>query len=227
MNNLSLSQKQIILGGLLGDSSFNKTKNGVYFSHSEKQLEYLQWKYSFFDTKANIDSVYHIYNGNKYLAYYFYISKKYLDDDCVLFIKKHLFSNEGRKKISLKYLNQLTPLGIAVWWMDDGNISLTKDGDNRYGKLSTHCFNYEENILIQKYFKDKWDIDVSIRKERIYYFIKIRSSELKKLIKIIYPYVIQIPSMIYKIDMKYKYTGRIGNDFIEVYNYIQQSKLLN
>lgn len=227
MYNLSLSQEQIILGGLLGDSYFEKKKERVSFAHSEKQLEYLKWKYSFFDTNANINSVYHTYNGKKYLGYYFIISKKYLNNEFALFIKKNLFSNDGRKKISLKYLNQLTPLGIAVWWMDDGNISLTKDGDNRYGKLSTHCFNYEENVLIQKYFKDKWNIDVSVKQERSYFFIKIRASELKKLIKIIYPYVIQIPSMIYKIDMKYKNMGCVGENFIEIYNYIQQKKLLN
>ena len=39
---ISLSQKQIILGGLLGDSSINN-KN-VQFSQSIKQKEYLLWK---------------------------------------------------------------------------------------------------------------------------------------------------------------------------------------
>ena len=48
MYNLSLSQEQIILGGLLGDSYFEKKKERVSFAHSEKQLEYLKWKYSFF-----------------------------------------------------------------------------------------------------------------------------------------------------------------------------------
>ena len=81
MCNLSLSQKQIILGGLLGDSYFNNEKNFVRFSHCAKQLEYLEWKYNFFVTKANIHSVYHTWNGNKFLQYYFQISKKYMDKD--------------------------------------------------------------------------------------------------------------------------------------------------
>ena len=193
MNKLSLSQKQIILGGLLGDSYFNKEKNFVGFSHCEKQLEYLRWKYNFFNTNANINSTYNTWNKNKYLRYFFYLSKKYIDDDFILFIKKHLYSNEGRKKISLKYLNQLDALGLAVWWMDDGGVYCTKDGSNRYGKLCTHCFNYEENILIKKYFKDKWDIEVSIRQEKECYFIRIKTTELKKLIKIIYKYICQVP----------------------------------
>lgn len=219
-----MSQKQIILGGLLGDSSFDKKKNRISFFHCEKQLEYLKWKYDFFDLNANIHSVYKTWNNDRYPGYYFVISKEYMDDDFVLFLKKNLFSNEGRKKISLKYLNELDPLGLAVWWMDDGNLSITKDGSNRYGKLSTHCFNYEEHILIQKYFKKKWNIEVSIKQEKGYYFIRIRATELKKLIKIIYPYVTQIPCMIYKINLKYKYRGRIGEDFKEIYEYIEKKK---
>ena len=36
MDNISLSQKQIILGGLLGDASFYKEKKYISFSQSEK-----------------------------------------------------------------------------------------------------------------------------------------------------------------------------------------------
>ena len=65
------------------------------------------------------------------------------------FLCKHLYSNTGRKKISLKYLNELSPLGLAVWWMDDGSLCNSKG--NRWGKLCTECFNYEEHILLQTY----------------------------------------------------------------------------
>lgn len=108
--------------------------------------------------------------------------------------------------------------------MDDGSICLTKDGSNRYGKLSTHCFNYEEHILIQKYFKKKWNIDVIIKQEKGCYFIKIRIEGMKKLIKIIYKYVCKVPSMVYKVDLKYKYESRIGLDFLETYKYIEAIK---
>lgn len=115
---ISLSQnknRQVILGGLLGDSSMNKEKNSVNFSHSEKQLEYLKWKYSFFDTKAKICNTYNMWNNQKYKRYYFTISQKYIEEQDIEFIKKNLYSNDGRKKISLKYLNELDALGLAVW----------------------------------------------------------------------------------------------------------------
>ena len=221
MKNLSLSQRQIILGGLLGDASLNKKSQYIEFSQGEKQEKYLAWKYSFFNIDNKIKNVYNTFHNKKFLRYYFNIYRKNMDDEFLSFLFKNLYSNEGRKKISFKYLESLNPLGLAIWWMDDGNISLSKE--NRYGKLSTHCFNYEEHIIIQKYFKETWGINVSIKKEKeIYYFIRLNATELKKLIKIIYKYVIQIPNMAYKVDMCYKYDNCIGEDFIKEYNEIKK-----
>ena len=219
---LSQDETQILLGGLLGDSYYNKGKKIIRFAHSNKQNEYLIWKYSFFN--ENIKSKIFYYErkqgNNLYYGENFEVKfNKNESIDFLYFIKNHLYSNDGRKKISWKYLNELTPLGLAVWWMDDGCLSIHKG--NRYGKLCTHCFNYEENILIQKYFKRKWNIDVSIKCEKNkYYFIRFNVKALKKLIQIIYPYVIQIPSMIYKIDLDYTNKVNMG-EFQEIYNIIK------
>ena len=222
MCNISLSQKQIILGGLLGDSSFYKDKKYVSFSHSEKQFGYIKWKYyMFYDSEECFKKTYNTWNNQKYPRYYFYY---YLHADNILysFICKNLYSNDGRKKISLKYLNELTPLGLAVWWMDDGCICLSKR--NRYGKLSTNCFNYEEQILLQKYFKEKWNINVAIKQENGSYFLRFNVEALKKLIKIIYPFVTQVEGMSYKVDLDYQYHRCIGEDFMDIYNYIKRTQ---
>lgn len=215
---ISLSQKQIILGGLLGDSSINN-KN-VQFSQSIKQKEYLLWKAKQFN--KDIKYTNNTFNEKKYPRCYFYYYIKNEDIQFYSFICKNLYS-KNRKKISLKYLNALNALALAIWWMDDGSICLSKR--NRYGKLATECFNYEEHILMKKYFKEKWDINVQIKFEKNkYYFLRFNVTELKKLISIIYQYVCEIPSMIYKIDLQYQYNGRIGNDFIDIYNYISEHK---
>lgn len=220
MNNISLSQKQIILGGLLGDSSFYKEKKYISFSQSKKQLSYIKWKYfMFYSDEKHLHSTYNTWNNQKYLRYYFncYLNS---NNDLYNFISKNLYSNTGRKKISLKYLKELTPLGLAVWWMDDGCMCLAKR--NRYGKLSTHCFNYEEHILLQKYFKEKWNIKVAIKQEKECYFLRFNVEELKKLIRIIYPYVLQVEGMSYKIDLDYKYEKCIGDDFKDIYYCIKK-----
>lgn len=221
MNELSLSQKQIILGGLLGDSYFNYNKNFIRFSHSKKQYEYLLWKRSFFDT-SDIRKINKREYKEGYIGYNFeFVNKSSKHQELFNFINKNLYTN-NRKKISLKYLHELNELGLAIWWMDDGCLSVHKG--NRYGKLCTHCFNYEENILIQKYFKNKWDINVDIKIEKNkYYFIRFNVVALKKLISLIYKYVAELPSMIYKIDLNYSKEGSIG-DFKEVYFYIKNKK---
>lgn len=215
---LSLSQKQVILGGLLGDSSLKK--QNVQFLQSIKQEEYLLWKSDFFNKDIKYNN--RIFNGKSFRGCYFYYYIKNEDIDFYSFIRKHLYSH-NKKKISLKYLNELDALALAVWWMDDGCLSIFKG--NRYGKLSTECFNYEEHILLKKYFKSKWDIDVSIKLEKgKYYFLRFNVTELKKLISVIYKYVCEIPSMIYKIDLNYKNKTCIGEDFVDIYNYINEHK---
>ena len=215
---ISLSQKEVILGGLLGDSSCS-LKKIISFSQCKKQKNYLIWKSKFFNKENNIKDIDNTWNDKKYSRCYFYYYIKKEDEEFYSFIRRNLYSN-NRKKISLKYLNELTPLSLAIWWMDDGNLSISKG--NRYGKLATEWFNYEEHLLMQKYFKDKWDINVQIKLEKDkYYFLRFNSTELKKLISIIYKYVCEIPSMIYKIDLDYKYDSRIGKDFEDIYKYIK------
>lgn len=219
--NITLSQEQIILGGLLGDSYCNRKRQFVRFYHSEKQLEYLLWKYNQFE-KEDIRGLYKRNIDNKYFSQNFeFANKKQKMNDLFTFLSKNLYSNEGRKKISLKYLNKLKPLGLAIWWMDDG--SLINHKGSRYGRLCTESFNYEEHILLQKYFKQKWDIDVSIKEEKgKYYFLRFNVESLKKLFTIIYKDICHVPSMIYKIDLNYKNNVKLG-EYEYVYNYIKKS----
>ena len=73
---------------------------------------------------------------------------------------KDIFSSlfvGGKKRITRDYLETLTPLSIAVWYMDDGSLN------HSYGKeksvmLSTHAYSKEENLIIIDYFRDVYDI---------------------------------------------------------------------
>ena len=223
-NNIPLShnQKQLVLGSLLGDGYCNRERQFLRFSQCLKQKEYLDYKYSFFNENET-SKIYERLYKEGYVSYSFeFYNKNHTYDSLYSFIKKHLYSNQGRKKISLKYLNELDELGLAFWWMDDGSLCNSKG--NRWGKLCTECFNYEEHILLQKYFKDKWDINVKITQEKgKYYFINFNATALRKLISIIYRHVLKIPCMVYKIEMNYKNKINI-DDFQYVYDYIKENK---
>lgn len=221
INNIPLSQeqKQLILGSLLGDGYCNRQRQTLRFGQCEKQKGYLEYKYSFF----NADEVRKIYKrtyNEGYISYSFeFPNQNHKYDALYSYIGKYLYSNSGRKKISPTYLSNLTSLGLAFWWMDDGSLCNSKG--NRWGKLCTECYNYEEHILIQKYFKEKWNIDAKITKEKDkYYFINFNATALRKLISIIYKHVLEVPCMVYKIDMNYKNNINLG-EFQEVYDYIK------
>lgn len=223
MNNfITLSQdaKQIVYGSLLGDASLRQKNNRIQFLQSIKQKEYLLWKYSFFN-EEDVSNLYEYkYKKQNWENISFCLknpNKKY--DTFYKKIRKNIYDKNNVKRINEEYLKELTPLGLAVWWMDDGCLSIHKG--NRYGKLCTHCFTYEEHLIIQKYFIEKWDIHIDIKLEKNkYYFCRFNVENLKKLISIIYKYVTEIPSMIYKIDLNYKNAIKL-DDFEPIYNYIK------
>lgn len=221
INNIALSQdeQQIVFGGLLGDATLRKKQNSIRFCQSIKQKEYLKWKYSFFNDNVSEITTQNYQQGWTTIAFSLQNNHHVLDNFYHR-IRKIVTDKNGDKKITREYLNLLNPLGLAVWWMDDGCLSIHKG--NRYGKLCTHGFSYEENLIIRQYFKEVWDIEVDIKIEKKkYYFCRLNTENLKKLISIIYLYVTQVPSMIYKIDLNYTLTKYIGN-FKEVYDYIKE-----
>ena len=81
---LSLSQKQIILGGLLGDASLNK--QNVQFSQGIKQEEYLLWKSYFYDKEPKY--TYNKFNGKLFKRCYFCY---HIKNEDIVFYSLNLF----------------------------------------------------------------------------------------------------------------------------------------
>jgi hypothetical protein len=109
-----------------------------------------------------------------------------------------------KKRFSRQILNYLTPLGIAIWYMDDGSLSLKKREGKVHGReihLNTYC-SLEEARIIQVYFEEVWDVAWTIVPNKGLFRLRMGSNEAKKLFKIIEPNV--VPMMKYKTDLGYK-----------------------
>jgi recombination protein RecA len=151
-------KEQILLGTLLGDAYIGKLigKSKSYkigWEHSQQQKDYALWKaenslshYSIYE-RSRLD----IRTNNIYHSIIIY-SKK---DDYKKY--RELFYPFGIKEVSNQILNMLTPLAIAVWFMDDGNLYY--NGNNCHLTLSVNGFNEESVENIIKYFKDKYNIN--------------------------------------------------------------------
>lgn len=186
-------QKSLIVGSLLGDGYLTKpygNKKQIYLEiqHSEKQLEYLKWLKKLFEENGfQVSQIYDV--SQKYKAYRIAIKieESYGKE------LRHQFYPNNNKVVTRHLLNLLDKQGLAIWFMDDGNRELHWRKDNSLSHwalgISTHSFTYEEHLIIQKYFKRVWDIEVSINKDRQYFRLRFNKINSPKFLNIIQDYI--------------------------------------
>lgn len=193
---LSAVEEQVLLGGLLGDMycRIPKTcKNArVEGAHCKQQEPYLLWKISLLRNLT--------FNLRRTkLGYLFFQSKAYF---CLNYYS-NLFYKNKKKEINVDILNKLAAFGLAIWYMDDGSYSKRDHNCN----LHTNGFTYEENLIIKKWFENRWNIlpKIYVHKEikrypnKKWYFLNFNVTETKKLIKIVRPHIHS--SMEYKVGV--------------------------
>ena len=199
---LSKEQKSLLVDLLIGDGTISS--NYVFkLSHSTLQREYLEWKVELLN-KYGIKN-----NGVKE-----YISKcGYNTGKSVLYSQMSLIPTikalrrsvyAPKKTITRKLLEWLNPLGLAIWYMDDGcinvNTSKQRSSIQHTIKIAT-CVDDDTIKTIINYFDEVWGIHFRPFKEGKNTYSIASSSELdcEKFIKIVKPYIEQVPSFLYKI----------------------------
>ena len=197
--NLTPIAEQILLGSILGDGylGINKRATNAYYceNHSLNQEKYLLWKNNILKFKVTYRMNW-VNTRNKYQSSIRIRSKHFS-----YLTNLHKFFYVGKKKqVTIDILNRLKPLGIAVWYMDDGCYIYR---DNLI-ILCTDCYSLKEHQIIVQWFKDKynirWDIIKNIKNYNsshdYYYRLKTRDTQFIELIK---PYI--HPTLNYKIGL--------------------------
>ena len=205
---LSYRCKEIILGSLLGDGALEIPKgykNARFsFRHSVSQKEYFFWKVNQLKEISSEGCVWKQgKNGKdgwgKTKFRYQSLTLKPLTELYRLTYRK------GKKRIRRKWLNMLTPLSLAIWWLDDGSLV----AGSRQGVFCTDGFSYKEVQLLGRYLRKVWKVETKVGKikrkpNKEYYRLWIRSSnELKKFLRIILPYI-PVQEMLPKVILLYK-----------------------
>ena len=195
---INVKTEQVLLGSLLGDGRLHMPPRGItpHYKemHSLSQKEYLIWKNRFLKGKIGIgESPIHLATGKKYK--YCLLWTRTRSD--FLFYYNIAYRN-GRKRVTKELLDRIGPLGLAVWFMDDGSLKYS----TLSGKLSTEGFSYSENKLIVNWFKERWDIYPSINRDKEKYNIYFNSVEIKKFLLLIRKFVPEC--MIYKLGPLHK-----------------------
>lgn len=202
---LTQRQKELIYGSLMGDAKRNDKRYGssVGFVHSDKQEDYLRWKYKELENLCNKTSLKKYSaidkrSGNNIVSWRFYTKANTEIENII-----SQFYKED-KQITREILDNLSAFSVAVWFMDDGTTNFF-DSRLKSGmrctpevKLCTDSFSRESCDLIIKWFKEKWDIDSHYRENRGRVIIK--STSVYDFFDLIRPYIID--SMRYKIGEK-------------------------
>jgi len=204
MLKLTKEEKAVLIGGILGDEIIVK-RGDSYRSrvqHSSRQAEYVHWKYSKLKGKCTRTQPPTNYsNRGRYEVIEFYTdSGTYLKEIYDL-LYKILPNGRYKRTITKETIEQLPvdPLIVAVWFMDDGSIR----NDCYAGKISTQGFTYEENELLCDYLR-KFNIDCHVVKHTEVshqWYITIPAHTFGQLISTIEPFVREVPSMIYKLNV--------------------------
>jgi len=190
-----------IIGMVLGDAYLSK-EGRLSMRHCENQKDYMLFKRNILQKKQKqIIPIYSvIQNGYKGIGFATRRRPIYR------ILRKKMYKN-GVKTISMSILKWLTPLGIAIWFMDDGSTSYKfsnaySDKNGRKIKAVETTINTylskEQNEIIINYFKERWGIKMGLNKSRGKYRIRMGTKEARKFVKIIEPYI--VPSMKYKIE---------------------------
>lgn len=199
-------QREILYGTLLGDGYITKLNYGyaIYYrfevEHTIKDKGYVDWLY---------DELSIIFNNRARTRHrHSNLGQRGIRSTSLsLYSKMHeVFRSlreeiypEGRKTISQRWLNKLTPLSLAVWYMDDGTYHINKNTI----EIATHSFSLAEHHLMQQYYKQVWDIDVAIsqsnRGQRKQYYLYFPRDEAAKLLSMIHPYI--LPCMQRKLPL--------------------------
>lgn len=187
---LSDYQKQVIIGCILGDGclseNWSKTNFRLQITQSINQKDYVFWKYSILRNLILSEPRYYFRNQSLTIRT---ISHKELTE------LRNIFYIQNKKIIPANIAKMLSPLILAVWFMDDGNVFKTQNYIHGYN-LNTQSFTKQENQTIVNALKDNYDIECNIQKNNGYVRIFIRAQSRKKFVSLIEKYV--IPSMRYK-----------------------------
>lgn len=187
----------IIIGMLLGDAGIvTKYPYNLVLCHSEMQKEYLLFKCGLLRQLGFKQNK--IRTMNKKLKYCVYIVDMQHEQVRWFFEKMY---KDGKKRITYIMLRHLTPKGMAIWYMDDGNLvhrSIYKAGKKCDAVcLNTQSFTDDEQNMIRKWLKNKYNIKSKLHKDKKYHKIYIPAESGRIFLKLIQPYIHH--SMEYKL----------------------------
>ena len=213
---LSSQQMQVVLGSLMGDGNLSpnpRGRSGVRFrlGHGPKQADYLDWKVSLF---ANIECSRRTSSTGATFADFTPLPE--LEE-----LRQAVYFGDGKKHLSEEYLKALTPLALAIWYMDDGCFTVrskgvqerTQGGSGRID-ICLDAMTVGTRDRIVGYLRDTHKLDVKLttrgaRGQQVMQFTTESSAAFQAIVA---PFV--HPSMEYKLLPRFRGLFQLEPEFI-------------
>ncbi len=214
---LSPQQWQVILGSLMGDGNLSpnlRDRNGVRFrlGHGPKQIAYLDWKVSLF---GNIACSRRANSAGATFADFTPLPE--LGE-----LQRAVYFGDGKKHFSDEYLKALTPLALAIWYMDDGCFTVrskgvqerTAGGSGRI-EVCVDAMTPGTRERVVDYLRDTYGLDVrllsrGVRGQTVVQFSTASSAAFQQIVA---PYV--HPSMEYKLLPRFRGMFTVEPEFVD------------
>ena len=190
---LNQKQKEVLVGLLLGDGHL-ATQNGgrtyaLKIEHSVKQRAYVDWLYELYKKWVRTPPQIKYREGEPF-SYYF----STYAHGAFRFYGQQFYLN-GKKVVPHLIGKLLTPLGLAIWFMDDGSLK-----SQRHKTFIIHAIGYEKRELeqLQSVLLGKFGIKTNLhRQKKIYWRLYVYSESAERFREHTEKYI--LPSMGYKL----------------------------
>jgi recombination protein RecA len=226
---LSDQQMQVILGSLMGDGNLSPNRQGrsgtrFRLGHGAKQADYLDWKVSMLGNIGHSRTV----NGKgAVFADFTPLAELAELHDVVYF-------GGGKKHLTWDYLKELTPLALAIWYMDDGSFTVrskgvqerTQGGSGRI-EICVEAMSPGSRERLVQYLRDTHGLNVRLRlagtaQKAVIVFSTAGTEKFQKLVA---PYV--HPSMEYKLLPRYRQRFSVLPEYVEPGLRLQPARVLD
>jgi hypothetical protein len=214
---IKLSKKEInyaLFGLILGDGSYQNGK--IRIEHTNKQRFYVEWLEDLCKAlKLKHEVKYDFYKNTTFGKYYYSRINIWVPDRRHFDNFNRIYDSDGRKFPSEYVLERISPFGLLLWFLDDGqwHVSFRGTKAKRFGYLNTQSFTYVQNQTIKRMFKERFDIDLTIHTDnsgiisddKVYYRLYFNAENFRKFYDLIRPFIPIIPKeFTYKFNMQYK-----------------------
>jgi recombination protein RecA len=211
-------QWEVLLGSLMGDGCLSRPVRRdsesarLRLGHGAKQSDYLDWKVSLF---ANIPHSRSTNSKGAVFADFTPLSELHE-------LMSAMYLGDGKKFLSEEYLKALTPLSLAIWYMDDGSFTLrskgvqerTAGGSGRI-EICVEAMSAGSQVRLCDYLRDTHGLDVRLRRagaagKSVLVFSTQATAKFQKLI-VAYVH----PSMAYKLLPRFRGQFNVEPQFVE------------